>query len=290
MARFFTPAELEREYSPSSCIGGNYTPHLREYAELSAAARAVHPSQQNLSYGGKESSRLDLYLPSDEGSISKLPPLLVFIHGGYWQELSKESSLFPATGCIEQSFAFAAIDYTLAPQASVKDMVLECRTALRWLYENAADLGFDPHRIMVSGSSAGAHLAAMTCIRGLPFDDDLPVGLPAAAVLVSGIYDLQPLVGTSINDAVGLDAMSSIEVSPHMLPLTGFPPAIIAFGEIETDEFKRQSAEFAEALGKFQSIGEVIEVKARNHFNVILDLAEEHTLLGDAVIELMHKL
>ena len=100
--------DREREYSPSSCIGGNPAPHLRAYAELSAAALQACVAQRDLAYGDKASNQLDLFLPPAGGG--GLPPLLVFIHGGYWQELSKQSSLFAAPGCIQGNFAFAAID------------------------------------------------------------------------------------------------------------------------------------------------------------------------------------
>src|SRR5690606_10365618 len=141
-------------------------------------------------------------------------PLLVFIHGGYWQELSKASSLFAAPDCIEAGVAFAAIDYTLAPQASVHAMALECRRALSYLHEHSAELGLDPQRIVIAGSSAGAHLAAMCCLRDWEDATNLPAGLPAAAVLVSGIYDLEPLIDTSINGPLSLDAAAAGAVSP----------------------------------------------------------------------------
>lgn len=272
----------EREYSPSSCIGGNYAPYIEEYATLSAAALKGACRHVELAYGSAAAHKLDLFLPAPSDS-EPLPPLLLFIHGGYWQELSKASSLFAAPDCTEAGIAFAAIDYTLAPQASIHDMVLECRQALRWLHQHGEELGFDSQRIIVAGSSAGAHLAAMCCMRGWKDDADLPAGAPAAAVLVSGIYDLQPLIGTSINEALSLDESSALAVSLQGFDLTGFPASIISWGEIETSEFKRQSQAFAELLDAMGvQYGTSIEMPARNHFNVIFDLARPNTSLGDA--------
>lgn len=274
--------EREREYSPSSCIGGNYAPYIEQYTTLSAAALKSASRHVELAYGNAAAHKLDLFLP-ERGDSDSLPPLLLFIHGGYWQELSKASSLFSAPDCTDAGIAFAAIDYTLAPQASVHDIVLECRKALRWLHQHGEELGFDPQRIVVSGSSAGAHLAAMCCLRGWKDDADLPVGAPAAAVLVSGIYELQALIGTSINEALSLDVASAQAISPQLLDLTGFPPAIISWGEIETSEFKRQSQTFADALNTLGAqYLPPIEMPARNHFDVILDQARPNTRLGDA--------
>ncbi|MGO3713061.1 alpha/beta hydrolase [Alcaligenes aquatilis] len=274
--------EREREYSPSSCIGGNYAPYIEDYATLSAAALQSGIRHAELAYGSAAAHKLDLFLPAPRDSES-LPPLLLFIHGGYWQELSKASSLFSAPDCTKAGIAFAAIDYTLAPQASVHDMVLECRQALRWLHQHGQELGFDPQRIVISGSSAGAHLAAMCCLRGWKDDADLPVSAPAAAVLVSGIYDLQPLIGTSINEALSLDVDSARAISPQLLDLNGFPPTIISWGEIETSAFKRQSQAFADALNALGAqYLPPIEMPARNHFDVIFDQVRPNTRLGDA--------
>lgn len=275
-------AEREQAYSPSSCIGGDYRPFLQQYQQRSEAARAL-PHQEH-AYGGLPRQRLDLFLPSDTPPGSRAPALLVFIHGGYWQELSKHSACFAAPACLAAGHAFAAVGYTLAPEATLEQIVQECRTALVWLHQHAERLGYDPARIVVAGSSAGAHLAAMCSLRGWPHG----AGLPAAAVLVSGVYELAPLVGTSINTALGLTLDSASQVSPLHHSLAGFAPTVLAWGDIETDEFKRQSRAFGQAL-QAQGLPEVptLEVPARNHFDVVLDLCEPGTLLGDATLALL---
>jgi len=282
-------AEREIAYSPSSCIGGDYAPFIQAYVERSAAALHIHKTGRCLAYGALGSNTLDLFLPLDTGPAgSALPPLLVFIHGGYWQELSKSESLFATDDCIAAGAAFAALDYTLAPHATVAQMVVECRNALRWLHAHADELGFDARRIVVAGSSAGAHLAAMCCLRGWPGDSDLPGGLPAAAVLVSGVYELTPLVGTSINEALALTPETAAHVSPIRFNLAGFPPALVCWGEIETQAFKAQGSGLAQAIGAVTpSVPQVFEVPGRNHFDVILDLARSGTVQGNATLGLL---
>lgn len=282
-------AERERAYSPSSCIGGNYQPFVQAYATHSLSVRQRFAGRHGLAYGAAASNTLDLFVPPRAAAKGSLPPLLLFIHGGYWQELSKNESLFPAEGCLAGGAAFAALDYTLAPGAPVAQMVHECRAALRWLHAHAVELGFDAARIVVAGSSAGAHLAAMCCLRGWPGDADLPAGLPAAAVLVSGIYELAPLVGTGISDALALTPDSAAAVSPLRFGLTGFPPAVVCWGAIETDVFKQQSRAFAQAIGDAGAEPvQVFELAGRNHFDVILDLSRAGTVLGDATVRLVH--
>jgi arylformamidase len=151
------PRELiEGEYSPSSMLGGGISGYLAAYAELSAKARRQFACREDLRYGGRETERLDFFPPLQKGS-----PLFVFVHGGYWQELSHKQSSPMAGEVLEAGFAFASIDYTLAPAAPISLMVEEVGLALAFLRESADELGFTAERITLAGHSAGAHLAAM---------------------------------------------------------------------------------------------------------------------------------
>jgi arylformamidase len=93
-------------------------------------------------------------------------------------------------------------------------------------------------------------------------------------------------VGTSINDALGLDVGAALSVSPIRLPLAGFSPALVVWGAVETEEFKRQSREFASALAVAGTRCETAEIPERNHFDVILDLADASTWLGEQTLRL----
>ena len=296
----------ERAYSPSSCIGGNYLPFINAYAVQSRAAHArciaLGAQWHELRYGALPAQRMDVCVPAK--SVLRQPALglLVFIHGGYWQELSAHDSLFAAADCISQGVAFAALDYTLAPQASVGDIVAECRAALVCLTRQAARLGFDANNIVLAGSSAGAHLAAMVAWPGWQpavgggdgggqgaVQGGDGVFQVRAAVLVSGIYELEPLVGTTINAALGLTATAAQAQSPALLPLAGFARSLVVWGDNETAEFKRQSQAFAGQLVAAQSPCETLEIAGRNHFDVILDLADAATPLGRRTMALFDR-
>lgn len=280
--RSYAHARLEREYSPSSRIGGDYRPIIAEYVARSARARATSRCRRDLSYGGHPDERLDLFLAPRADA-----PLLVYIHGGYWQELSKAASAFAACDAIAAGCAFAAVGYTLAPAASLDRIVEQCRRAVDWLFEQAQALGVDPGRIVLAGSSAGAHLAAMSLLGGRGRGRNR--GRAAAgAVLVSGIYDLRPLVRTYVNDALGLDEAAALRASPLALDLGGLPPTIVARGANETAEFARQSDAFAAALAAARVPSRTIVAQARNHFDVVLDLVRTGSPLGDATLALLH--
>ena len=288
--RALSKAMLEREYSPSSCIGGNYLPFITAYKTQSRAAHArcvaMGASWQEVRYAEQPMQRLDLCLPAPLVGAAK-PGLLVFIHGGYWQELSAQDSLFAAAACVERGMAFAALDYTLAPHASLPQIVDECRAAFACLMRQADDLGFDANNVVVTGSSAGAHLAAMIAAPGWHLADGSQVKGPKAAVLVSGIYDLEPLVATSINDALGMDAALAHDVSPMHLKHAGHPPTLVTWGSVETSEFKRQSVAYAAALHAAGSRCDALEILDKNHFDVILDLADISTALGQYTMGLL---
>ncbi len=117
-------AERERQYSPSSCVA-TIAPYLDAYAARSRDAERHFRCQKNLVWGERPGETFD-YFPAASADA----PLLVYIHGGYWQELSKNESLFAAPDCVANGIAFAAIDYTLAPQASVGFIVDQCRRAI----------------------------------------------------------------------------------------------------------------------------------------------------------------
>lgn len=261
------PATREREYSPSSAIGGNYAPFLERYRVESARARATLAVRRDLRYGPAPRAVLDFF-PARAGVARA--PLLVYIHGGYWQELSKDDSAFLAPAWHAEGYAHAVVGYTLAPQASVPAIVAECRAALAWLHAHASELGVAADDMVVAGSSAGGYLAAACADRS-----SVPV---RGIVPVSGIYDLVPLVGTSINDALGLDAATAASCD-LLAPERRFPPAVVAWGEVETGEFKRQSREFATRLGRDGTACTTLEVPGRNHFDVILDLGDPASAL-----------
>ncbi|MFT7475461.1 MAG: arylformamidase [Verrucomicrobiales bacterium] len=275
-------AEREREYSPSSCVGGDLAPFLDAYATQSRVARELCASAGSpvleIRYGPADSQTIDLVVPPGEDGPW---PLVVFIHGGYWQELSKQESFFPAADCLAHNVAYAAIDYTLAPSASIDDIVSESHLAIGALRTLDQSHRIDVGRIVVCGSSAGAHLAAMV---GLGSPDGFR---PAGVGLVSGIFEMEPLLGTSINNAVRLDDASAHRNSPMRAPLDSFPPTLIAYGDNETSEFKRQSDDFALGLSSAGVSVEKYEVLGRNHFDVILELCDEDSTLGEALYRLI---
>jgi arylformamidase len=279
--RGWTLSQLEREYSPSVCVP-SIEPFLEEYVERSREAAARLPHRQNVRWGEGDDEVFDFF-----PAASPEAPLLIFFHGGYWQEHSKTDVLFVATNCVARGIAYASVEYTLAPRASVEEIVEQCRRAVGSIYSQASALGFDSRRIFIGGSSAGGHLASMLLVDGwqkkLGFKDDLVAG----AILLSGVYDLEPLVPTYINQALHMTEETAAGLSPMRQRLSRPIPVIVACGENETDEFKRQSLEFAAKLKDGGFPVKSIEAPGANHFDIVFEIADPATELGRATLELI---
>ncbi|SMO78143.1 alpha/beta hydrolase [Ruegeria faecimaris] len=262
--RGFTQTELEQEYSPSSMVGGDLTPYLESYAALSAQNRARMECRENLPFGETSEQVLDFFPASTANA-----PLHVFIHGGYWQALSQRESAMMAPTLVENGQAFATLNYTLAPEARLDQMIKECRDALLWLGSQATALGFDPAQITLSGHSAGAHLAAM--MMATSADALARAGLRVREViLISGVYDLEPISLTPVNDPLQLTPVEIHDLSPILhLPAPG-PRYHVTVAERDTPEFIRQSRDYAELLRKGGHSVSFDLQKGMQHFDIIM--------------------
>ena len=272
--------QIAKEYNPSSIIGGNYSPYINKYIDDSLSSRNKY--QSSIYYYGPRKSNIIEFAHLKNNPKS---PLIVFIHGGYWQELSIKHSYFPAKGAIENKFAYASIDYTLAPNLQLSEIVNECSEAIKWIVDNSHYLGIDKEKIIISGSSAGAHLASMVILNKQIYSANI-----CGSILVSGIYEIEPLINTSINDALNLNIDEANNNSPILKSLKIFPPSLIVYGEIETLEFKRQSNSFINKLLDFKCKTKFFEISNKNHFDVILDLTDNKKKLGKEVFKFLNLL
>lgn len=251
-------SDLEREYSPSSRVGGDASPFVAAYRSESAAARALLVERLTVLDGGT-------LLVADDPTA----PLLVFIHGGYWQALSAAESLALAPASLERGWSYAAIEYTIAPEGSIQQMIHECQAALASLAEAVS-----PSSVTLVGHSAGAHLAAMVSLvsrSALRID---------RTVLLSGVFDLGPLVQTTVNDLLGLDVVTAVALSPQLLPVVADHRVVVVWGDNETDAFKEQSQAFARHVAAAGVDVVAFECSGRHHFDIMDDLFDSGTELG----------
>ncbi len=204
----------------------------------SALVRRTHAGLLDMPIGVAAKERLDFYPAHRPGA-----PLLVFIHGGWWRSLDKSDFTFIVPAYRRAGFNVALTNYTLAPEASIEQIVLQQLRAISWLYRQADSLEFDRTRIVVAGHSAGAHLAAMMMAAHWPvWDGALPRDLVRGGVLMSGLFDLAPIVHTDfVNTDLKLDPQSAARLSPADMPQSHPTPFLTSVGDQESDEFKRQN-------------------------------------------------
>ncbi|MES2189800.1 MAG: alpha/beta hydrolase [Pseudomonadota bacterium] len=276
-------AGLARQYNARGTVP-DVASILKDYQDASATMYQL-PHVRDIAYGTHPDERLDLFpVPGKPDA-----PLFVFIHGGYWRALGKEDSVFMAKTFTQRGIAVASINYQLSPAASLEEIVSQCRRAIAWLYKNAAREGVDPTRMVLSGSSAGAHLAAMVMAPGWQAEAGMPDGhhsVIRGGVLVSGLFDLAPVQQTTPNEWLQLDAQRAKALSPiHLLP-PSTTRLCIATAELDTDEFKRQSVAYAAACSQYGCEVQYLEVAGRNHFDIILDWMNPEALLTRRTLQL----
>ena len=231
------------------------------WARDAAAYRARH-APRCISYGPGARNLIDFFPGDREG------PIVVFIHGGYWQSLDGSSFSHLAEGLNAHGIGVAIPSYELCPSVSVGDIIQQMRSASREL----ARLG---RSLVISGHSAGGHLAACMLATDWPaFDASLPEDLVVAAYAISGLFDLRPLVETSINNALRLDDAAAWAAGPLFwnAPLRGTLDAVV--GENESAEYFRQSRTIVDLWGDAGVTTRFRVVPDANHFTAIAPLAD----------------
>ncbi len=279
--RSLSPEELSRQYSPRGTVN-NLDALLQDYRTQSQPMYDL-PHLRDLRYGTQADELLDLFpVPGRTDA-----PLFVFIHGGYWRALGKQDSVFMARNFTAHGVAVAAVNYQLAPAARLSEIVAQCRRSLAWLYTHGPAHGIDVRRIVLGGSSAGAHLAAMLLAPGWQAAFGVPKNVVKAGVLVSGLYDLAPVQQTTPNDWLALDSAEAAALSPQScLPEAG-TRLCIATAEKDTDEFKRQSLDYAAACTRHRCAVQYVQIAERNHFDVIMDWMNPQALLTQSTWDLL---
>ena len=255
--RSYSFVELERQMSPRSAAASMQAV-FEQKRQQGVAFRAKHPdAAYDIAYGVGRHETFDLFYPEQKGAR----PLWVFIHGGYWQASDKNDVQFLATQMLNAGFAVATPNYDLCAPATLAIIVEQMQRFMTYLHRNASSYGLDPQQFNIAGTSAGGHLAAfLVCDPALSFI--------RSALAISGLLELEPIYMLPAGRILGLDLLTAHKLSPALkMPNPGARVGI-AVGELESDEFRRQSSDLAKRWNAM-----FLEVKNRVHFNVTDDLA-----------------
>jgi arylformamidase len=226
------------------------------WEKRSGEMRRRYGDHIDLRYGPRERNRID-FLKARENA-----PTLLFIHGGYWQARAKEVFSIFAEGPMAHGINVALIGYTLAPDATLDEIVAEIHAGIDFLGRELPALGGDASAIVVSGWSAGGHLTAMA----------LSHAKVKAGMAISGIYDLEPIRHSYLNVKLGLDEAVSRRNSPMMQAGGPIKPLSLVVGSAELPLLRKQTADFAGHRAKFGLPVTYEEIPGANHFTILEEL------------------
>jgi arylformamidase len=269
--------DYEAEYNNRRRVPEHVDVNAR-WAKASEAYRKEASAELDQPYGAGPRQRYDLFRPKQTGTAT---PVVVYVHGGYWQRGDRKDYAFLARGLNERGIAVALPSYTLCPELKVIDIVGELRGFVAALWKRTSQ------RPVVVGHSAGGHLAASLLATDWSTVEGAPADLVRAAYSLSGVFDLAPLIKTSINEALRLDATSARAASP----LYRTAPArdrtfVAAAGADESQEFIRQSLEIAAAWSRAGVKAECVLVPGANHFTIVNELARPDSAMLARIVGL----
>jgi arylformamidase len=261
----------------------------------SERARAILGPPQRVAYGPSEYERLDIFRaapalpsPASGGGNGGGAPINVFIHGGAWRRNKAADYALQAEALVHAGAHAVIIDFINVEQAGgdLLPMYEQVRRALAWTWRNAESFGGDRERFYISAHSSGSHLAACFLTDGWR-EEDLPKNFCKGALLLSGMYELEPVRRSKRSSYVAFtDAM--VEKLSSQRHLDGLhTPLVLAYGTCETPEFQRQTRDVFAAVQGLGKPAELIVGEAYNHFELLETLANPYGLTGRAMLRQM---
>jgi acetyl esterase/lipase len=248
--------ELDRGLNNGQAVAGS-AEIVAGWDRRSAELRERFPAHLDLRYGPRERNRID-FLKARDGA-----PTLLFIHGGYWQTRAKEAFTLFAEGPLAHGINVALTGYTLAPEATLDQIVAEIHGSIDFLSGQLPVLGGDGKGIVVSGWSAGGHLTSMA----------LSHPKVRAGMAISGIYDLEPIRHSYLNEKLGLDEATSRKNSPVMQAGGPAKPLSLVVGSAELPLLRKQTADFAGHRARYGLPVTYEEIAGADHFSIMDQIA-----------------
>ena len=269
-------SDLEAEYNNRARVP-EHPAILAAWARDAAAYRRARAgaARFGLAYGRHPRQRLDLFLADDDDPVR---PVALFIHGGYWQALDGSSASHVAAGANARGLHVAVMTYRLCPEVGIGEIVDDVRAACLHLFRETG------RRIVAFGHSAGGHLAAAAVATDWPAQEPgAPADLVRSGLAISGVFDLEPLIETSINGALQLDSETARALSPLRWPVPAGARLEAWVGGAESRAFRRQSRDMAEVWKAAGAETRYAEVPGANHFTVLAPLCDPASPMVDAL-------
>lgn len=275
-----TAIDYEAEYNNRARVPEHpriFERWTRDAAVYRAARTEARRAETGLKYGASARQTIDLFFP-DSGAQA---PLAMFIHGGYWRSLEPSQFSHMAAGLNARGVTVAVAGYDLCPQVTIAAIIDELRQACLFLWKRFGK------RMMVHGHSAGGHLAAAVLATDWkPLDGAAPADLVSSGYSISGVFDLSPLAGVSMNQDLRLDGAEARRVSPLFWPAPTGRSFDSLVGALESSEFRRQARIIAEEWAKKGVATRYQEIAGANHFTVCDPLTDPDSAMVGRLAEL----
>lgn len=227
-----------------------------------AAVAALHP-MLDLPYGPHPRERFDLFAAPDAVTT------ILYLHAGYWQGRDKAQFRFLAPAVVGAGFNMAFVNYPLCPDVTIAGLTEAVRRAVPVVRDAIQGVT----RLAVIGHSAGGHLAAelaLTDWRGRGIARN-----PVDAIIgLSGVYDLEPLLQTPLNDKLRLDHAAARDASPVHRVTEGMPTALFVVGGNETPAFHAQTRAMFTAWADAGNSTRLLTVDDADHFTLLSRLCD----------------
>jgi arylformamidase len=278
---FATQEELDAQYDLRALFPEAASLYEAFCERESGKARDHLTHHLDVPFGPTLAEHVDLY-PAGEDA-----PVLVYVHGGFWALRAAREFGFVARGPASRGVATVVTNYALCPAVTMDEIARQTRAAVAWTYRNARTFGGDPERIHVAGHSAGGHLVAMLLATDWSGDYGLPQDIIKGATAISGLFDLAPFPYTFLQPKVQLTWDQIRRNSPILHVPDAAPPLLVAYGENETDEFKRQSEDFLGAWKEKGLPGGRLVLSGKNHFDVVDGFLDAGSPLLSRILEQM---
>jgi arylformamidase len=275
---FATQEELDAQYNLTAMLPEAAARYEAFCWRESEGVRASLDHRLDVPFGPTLAEHVDVY-PAGENA-----PVLVYVHGGFWCLRTSKEFGFVARGPVSRGVATVVTNYDLCPRVTIDEIVRQTRAAVAWAHKNAASFGGDPARIHVAGHSAGGHLVAMLLATDWEGEYGLPGDVIKGATAISGLYNLAPFPYTFLQPKLQLGYDQVLRNSPILHIPESAPPLLVAYGDIETDEFKRQSEEHLDAWRTKGLDGEILILQGKNHYEVIDGFLETESPLCSAIL------
>lgn len=275
--------ELEEQYNFRARRPDYATAVEPDWVRRSEEFRQYAEGVLNLKYGSRARECLDFF-PSGRPNS----PILVYFHGGYWQRGDKSLYSFVAEPFLEQGIHVALVSYDLCPTVRLSHITQQARCAVAWIHDHAAELGGSRDQLFVTGHSAGGHITAR--LMGTDWGriaPTLPPDLIKGGIPISGLFDLRPLMSTTINANLGLDTAEAHTESPLLHPMPSHAPQLVVCGGAETEHLRRQTDDYVCRFSSATRAMERYDVPGCDHFDVVNALADANSELFRKVVALV---